>query len=190
MVVNLAENFKIHEFKQISTNDDLERVFPKFLWVVRDFTLRLTNNNHEEITSNQYLDNALKDVKGISDGINQKNRIRKIIKDFFRDRDCICLVRPSEEENILQDLMRTEDALLKSDFLDGVQTMRNLINSKMTPKYVNNVAVTGSMFLSVCQSYIDSINSGGVPTLQTAWNYMCINHCNKLIDQYVTDFRE
>lgn len=32
---------------------------PSLLWVIRDFSLELVNNNNEVITSNQYLESAL-----------------------------------------------------------------------------------------------------------------------------------
>ena len=40
----------------------------------------------------------------MSDAIEQKNRIRRLIKQFFQDRDCHTIVRPVEEEKMLQTL--------------------------------------------------------------------------------------
>ena len=50
------------------------------MWVVRDFALRLTDSFDNTITSKQYLENALMMQKGASDSIEQKNRIRRLIK--------------------------------------------------------------------------------------------------------------
>jgi hypothetical protein len=44
------------------------------------------------------LESALKEQKGMSDSIENKNRIRRLIKHFFPDRDCSTLVRPVEDE--------------------------------------------------------------------------------------------
>lgn len=42
--------------------DDLTRYMPKFLWVVRDFTLQLVDDENKEISAKQYLERALADA--------------------------------------------------------------------------------------------------------------------------------
>jgi len=68
---------------------------------VRDFTLRLIDENGFQITSKQYIENALRQQKGASDNVEQKNRIRRMIKQVFTDRDCFTMVRPVESETML-----------------------------------------------------------------------------------------
>jgi hypothetical protein len=46
----------------------------------------------------------LQPQKGSSDAVEEKNRIRKMIKSFFKDRDCFTMVRPVENEVDLQNL--------------------------------------------------------------------------------------
>lgn len=43
------------------------------LWVLRDFTLKLEDVQGNDISMNQYLENSLKEVKGLSENIKQKN---------------------------------------------------------------------------------------------------------------------
>ena len=78
--------------------------FPKFLWVVRDFSLQLVNENGKRITSKEYLENALLEVPGVTEKAANKNRVRAAIKGFFQQRDCFPLVRPVEDESLLQTL--------------------------------------------------------------------------------------
>jgi hypothetical protein len=49
----------------------------------------------------KYLENSLQEQKGMSDAIAAKNRIRRLVSQFFQDRDCHTLVRPVEEESQL-----------------------------------------------------------------------------------------
>lgn len=42
--------------------DDLTQYMPKFLWVVRDFTLQLVDDENKEISAKQYLERALEDA--------------------------------------------------------------------------------------------------------------------------------
>jgi hypothetical protein len=57
-----------------------------------------------EISQKTYLENALKEQRGTSDSAENKNRIRRLIRLFFKDRDCCTLVRPVEDERNLQKL--------------------------------------------------------------------------------------
>lgn len=71
------------------------------MWVVRDFSLQLLDENGANITSKDYLETALKESKGFSESSEQKNRIRRLLKTFFVDRDCCTMVRPLSNEKEL-----------------------------------------------------------------------------------------
>jgi len=56
------------------------------------------------------LDQALQEQKGSSDQIETKNRLRRMICSFFKERDCYTMVRPTEEEKDLQKLNSLPDS--------------------------------------------------------------------------------
>lgn len=58
--------------------------FPTFLWLVRDFALRLEDEHGSTITPREYLENALRTQKGSSDMVVRKNSIRKDLTTFFK----------------------------------------------------------------------------------------------------------
>ena len=101
-------------------NDDYANYFPSFLWVLRDFTLQLVDAEGYEISSTAYLENALQPQKGFSDEIEEKNRIRRLIQTFFRERDCYTMVRPLVNEDNLQILDQTEIDQLRPEFIEQV----------------------------------------------------------------------
>ena len=76
----------------------LSEQFPSFLWVLRDFSLKLVDSKGQRINSHTYFENCLQPQEGFSEGIEAKNRIRRLISEFFPDRDCVTLVRPVEDE--------------------------------------------------------------------------------------------
>jgi len=39
--------------------EEYSKIFPSFMWVVRDFALKLTDENDTQITSKEYLERAL-----------------------------------------------------------------------------------------------------------------------------------
>lgn len=68
----------------------------------------MENQKGVKITAKEYLESALKEQKGVSDKIENKNRIRRQMKCFFQERDCYTLVRPVENEKDLQNLNQLE----------------------------------------------------------------------------------
>ena len=81
--------------------EEFAKFFPSFLWIVRDFSLRLLDTYGNAITSKEYLEQSLNLQKGFSDAIEHKNRIRRLIKQVFPDRDCFTMIRPVENEKNL-----------------------------------------------------------------------------------------
>ena len=53
------------------------------------------------LTSKEYLEKALELQKGFSEQIEYKNRVRRLLSAFFKDRDCQTMIRPlTNEENL------------------------------------------------------------------------------------------
>lgn len=58
---------------------DIYESFPSFLWVLRDFSLKLEDEYGNKISAKEYLENALKPLKGLSESIENKNKLRRHI---------------------------------------------------------------------------------------------------------------
>lgn len=56
------------------------------MWLLRDFVLELgfDEGTGEQLTPNDYLEKCLREVEGFSQKITEKNRIRSMIKTFFK----------------------------------------------------------------------------------------------------------
>ena len=90
-IQRLALVIKLSKFVDL---DEIQQT-PRLLWLLRDFSLQLLNDQREEITPTQYLETALRDQKGFSDAIVSKNRIRQLIREYFGGRtECLTLVKP------------------------------------------------------------------------------------------------
>jgi hypothetical protein len=53
------------------------------------------------LTSKEYLEKALELQKGFSGQIESKNRVRRLLSSFFKDRDCQTMIRPLTNEDNL-----------------------------------------------------------------------------------------
>jgi hypothetical protein len=59
VVTQLSELINARQSNADSNNSDLKVYFPSFLWLVRDFSLKLTDEQNRTITPKDYLEMAL-----------------------------------------------------------------------------------------------------------------------------------
>jgi len=144
--------------------------------------LQLVDQKGNAITAKEYLENSLQPQKGISDSIESKNRVRKLLKHFFRDRDCFALVRPSEDERVLQELDRAPDSDLRPEFVRDKANLKKLIYRRAKIKTFNGRDLNGELLAGLAISYVDAINKGAVPTIEGAWQAVCNSESQKNID--------
>jgi hypothetical protein len=190
-IVNITKNIQLHNTK--NEEDDLRELakfLPSFMWVIRDFSLRLIDPLGEPITSKEYLEKSLELQKGYSETVESKNKIRTLIKEFFRERDCVTLVRPLTEEDNLQNLSKMEMSKLRPEFLEQVNVLRKKVLHKVKPKTLNNKTLNGEMFCNVMRSYVNAINSGAVPVIENAYNLMCKNECQRALNNSLKNYIE
>jgi len=123
LVVNLTKNIHVRSQTNESPDVDCEdysTFFPSFIWVVRDFTLQLVDTDGEPLTSKEYLERAITMQKGFSDSVESKNRIRRLLQTFFKERDCFTMVRPLMDEENLQNLDKLDFDKLRPEFFEQV----------------------------------------------------------------------
>lgn len=191
LVVSITKNIHLKS----KGNDDVDaeeysQYFPSFLWVVRDFALQLVDEDGEPITSKEYLDNALMPQKGFSEQVENKNRIRRMIASFFKEKDCCTLIRPLMDESRLQTLEQMELDQLRPDFVEQVLMLRKKLMTKARVKSLNGKPLSGSMLVGLLQSYVTSINEGAVPNIENAWTYICKAQCTAALNAAIEEYEE
>ncbi|CAG9318600.1 unnamed protein product [Blepharisma stoltei] len=190
LIVNLTKSLQIRASDSGLDVDEVSAYFPSFLWVLRDFALQLIDPAGNPITSKEYLENSLQLQKGVSDAIEAKNRVRKLLKHFFRDRDCFTLVRPSEDERVLQELDKVPDSALRPEFVREKQNLKKLIYRRVKVKSFNSKDLTGELLAGLAQSYVDAINRGAVPTIEGAWQAVCNSECQKQVENAIQEYED
>ena len=182
-IVNITKSIQ-----QKNGNHDFAKYLPAFMWVIRDFSLQLKNKEGNPITSKEYLEYSLELQQGTSEFIVSKNQIRKMVKEYFPNRDCVTLVRPLLEEGNLQKLERTPASKLRKEFIEQVNYLRKTVLNSINPKKLNGQELNGEMFIDLIKSYVKMINDGAVPVIQTAWTYMrqnqAVNAKKNAIENY------
>ncbi|XP_066499759.1 guanylate-binding protein 1-like [Hoplias malabaricus] len=170
-VAELTEHIKVKSNSQngketYNTSTEFMRVFPSFVWAVRDFTLQLELNG-KPITADEYLENALKLKPG--DSLNDiRNKTRSSLRDFFAVRKCFVFERPASPKK-MKDMEMLTDADLEKDFVEQANIFCSYIYSSSKPKTMRGgLGVTGRMLATLAQTYVDTISSGQIPSLDSA----------------------
>ena len=187
-VINLSKNIQL-KGKYENDPEELSSLFPSFLWLVRDFSLQLVDDDGDTITPKEYLEKVLDTSKSTYE-IDDKTKIRKLIKTYFRDRDCHTMVRPITDENKLQDLANISTDKLRPDFVEGIMQLRKKISSKLKPKTLHKKNLNGDMFINMIKSFIDAINKGAVPNIENTWTSMCKVECQKAFELSETVYEQ
>lgn len=147
---------------------ELGEYFPHFLWLLRDFALDLVDERGTPITSSQYLEQALRE-RPESSAQQSKNAIRSAIKNLFRDRDCVTLVRPVVDERQLKTIDSLPYNQLRPEFREQSEELVQKILDEVPPKQIHGHNLTGDSFVQLLRLYVQAINSGAVASIQSAW---------------------
>ena len=124
LLVKMTNHMRVEEGKdggaEQETGERFSEVFPSLLWVVRDFALSLATSAGGKLSPQQYLESCLENAPGFSKEAEEVNRIRRVIKGFFPERDCATLRRPVEDEADMQKLDELPKEALRPEFLVGM----------------------------------------------------------------------
>ena len=169
-VINLSKFIHLRNGEKETDPEELANLFPSFLWVLRDFSLQLIDDDGETITPKEYLEKILEGTKNMQD---PKNKIRKLIKAYFKDRDCFTMIRPLTNEGQLQNLEQLPMEKLRPEFLDQILNLKKKILGRVKVKSLNGKALNKEMYLNLIKNLIGALNSGNVPNIENTWMSMC-----------------
>ena len=165
-----------HLYNAITTNTNIDKdellteLSPKFIWIIRDFTLeKIHPETGEEISSKDYLELCLKN-KRCGKGSNENNVIRQNIIKFFPERDCVTLIRPVDNENDLQRLNMIPYNNLKPEFKIEFKKLKDKIFKEALPKKLNGKKLTGPALATLIEEFVKVINSGKIPNINNTWD--------------------
>jgi hypothetical protein len=107
------------------------------------------------MTPKEYLELCLKNGDDSSNKeILSKNIYRDIIKKNFKNRDAYTLVIPTTDEQKIKNLENENRNILRTEFLQQVDEMINLIKTNIPEKKINNVLLDGEALFGLLQSKI------------------------------------
>lgn len=190
LVLHLAKHIHARSGGDESTGEHIRReelseYFPGLLWVVRDFHLKLVEEGGTPISEKAYLENALKPLPAQDD----KNKLRETIKELFRDRDCVTLVRPVAGEENLRRVNELPYEELREPFRRQVEAFVQKVYRSAKPKEVNGTLCSGSMLSTLAEEYCAAINNSVVPNIQSAWTSVVQQQLRQCLNEALQAYR-
>ena len=184
-ISTLSLVLRVSQQIQMNAEDSIEALMPRFTWVVRDFTLLLTDTKDAPITANQYLENAISPT-----GDPDRDQVRDAIRSCFPDRECFPIVRPCTEEADMRQMDRLPDSALRPEFVSQLKELRGSLWRSIRPKRMLGETVTGRMLVELAGSLCGAINTGAAPVIRDSWALMCEVKNRDLMSECVARFRE
>ena len=178
-VINLIRTIKIRNIVEEENNNELNDFLPKLFWILFSSNIKLEDKNGNTITEKQYMDNCLKIINSTNDHVEEINRIKTGIKNYFKNRECFTLIN-------------NNDIFNSNDFKD--KSMKNKINKKTKPKIFFGNVLTGNNIIELIESLLITINEGGTPIIYNSWKYMMkkdfLKYANNLISKFSSELRQ
>jgi len=180
-----------HLSNTIATNtiDDkdiiINELTPKFIWVLRDFILdKIDPDTGKEISSNDYLELCLRNKLINKNGIGMENNlIRENIIKYFKERECITLPRPVEQEEDLHKLNEIRFDQLKPNFRNEFLNLKKKVYEESKIKRIGNKKINGPILVNLLVQFINSLNSKIIPNINTAIENIILNEIEKYYDK-------
>lgn len=168
LIQHLSKNISVNSSGAPSDDAVLSHYTPKFVWLLRDSILEIQDEAGNLMTPAQYLENALTDPLTFSKSSTTNKKIRQTLVQLFKDRDCMYLMRPVQDERLSLKIGSLNENMLRPEFMQQLNVIREKILGKVTPKnlYGSNLNLTG--FMAMVENYIEALNEGKLPNISTA----------------------
>ncbi|KAK2868502.1 hypothetical protein Q7C36_000373 [Tachysurus vachellii] len=168
-VTELTEHIRVKAQRGGDDDESAEfmRVFPSFIWSVRDFTLKLEKDG-KVITADEYLESALELKPGISPAVEKFNLPRRCLRHFFAERRCFVFPRPAKDDDLarMEELSETD---LDARFLQRADDFCSYVFNNAKPKTLTGGRILiGSALACLAEVYVGAIRNGEVPCLENA----------------------
>ncbi|MEE6512302.1 hypothetical protein FKM82_019255, partial [Ascaphus truei] len=155
------------EDEEEDESTEFKRIFPSFIWCVRDFNLKLELDG-KPITEDEYLQNALKLKKGVSKVIKDYNLPRECIISFFHSHKCFVFHRPASKIK-LQRLEEVPESELEEEFVEQTQRFCTyMFKNGRVKTLAGGHLISGKLLGHLAVTYVEAIRSGSVPCMENA----------------------
>ena len=165
---------KMRSFSQLSSSFftqcpqclAMKDMFPKFLWLLRDMSLKMTDREGKELEPTEFLHTRI-----LASESGELTDLGKSLVSLFPSLESATLPLPSIRPSIVHDIFNNQDQL-NPKFNSKVDSLVQQILQKVTPKKAFNgvTTVNGKALAALAVGYVEAVNRpGALPDLDQGW---------------------
>ena len=173
------------------TTEAMKKFFPRFLWLLRDVHLAITDKEGKKITPTEFLHTRI-----LTSECGEPTELGSSLCNLFPSLECCTLPVPSIKKEVIRNIVEQEDKL-KPAFNTAVNELIQQILQQVAPKMaIDGVSlVNGSTFAALACGYVEAINTpGALPNLEQGWQAVIRlqikEYTDKLVKEYEREMEE
>ena len=173
------------------TLEAMKKFFPRFLWLLRDVHLAITDKEGKKITPTEFLHTRI-----LASECGEPTELGSSLCSLFPSLECCTLPVPSIKKEVIRNIVDQEDKL-KPAFNTAVNELIQQILQQIAPKKaIDGVSfMNGSTFAALACGYVEAINTpGALPNLEQGWQAVIRlqikEHTDKLVREYEREMEE
>ena len=171
---------------QCGESMDVKKVlFPQFLWLLRDVSLKMTDREGKELEPTEFLHTRV-----LVSESGELTDLGKSLVSLFPSLECATLPIPSIKRDIIRHIVEQQDKLNPA-FNTAVDALIQQILQKVAPKKALDgiTVVKGKALAALAGGYVEAVNRpGALPDLNQGWQAVVrleLKECSyKLVREY------
>ena len=167
---------------QESEYGDIRRLFPDFLWLLRDVSLELPENeNGQPMTPREFM---------LEDVFEKNKEVGSALESFFATVDCRILPIPDQPSS----LRESNGSSLGGQNYQFFQEVKKFVayicgKTRVKNGFQEGERVDGPIFSMLLNSYVEAINDPSArPCLENSWKSVVHVRCLQVIDELVKEY--
>ena len=187
---NMAKSIAVRRGYAIT--DEYWKIFPPFLWLLRDVLLKIPQKDGKEVSPTEYLNEGIL-CNDESDGTKSMGTdVHWALNQFFPSFECKILPPPSSSNEVMQQISTNQDKL-NPLFNTGVDEVIAYIKTTIKPKKVFDVTgntCNGPTLAALVEVVADAVNGPeSILALDNTWKMVVESRCRAVQEQLLEEYR-
>ncbi|XP_078658521.1 guanylate-binding protein 7-like [Branchiostoma floridae x Branchiostoma belcheri] len=167
----LAKGVTVKQGEKKIQTSLFRQFFPDFLWLLRDVSLDMKDEDGKEMVPSEYLKTKVlaRDPDDFEE--SQSEKVGRAILTFFPSVECTTLERPSGDNEVMKNIAQHTDSL-NPNFNKGVHTLiEQLLHNARAKRGYNKASTVSGLALSIMvERYVEAVNDpNSIPALDNTW---------------------
>lgn len=168
------------------TTDAIKKFFPRFLWLLRDVSLTITNKAGEVIEPTEYLHTRI-----LATESGELSELGRSLCNIFPSLECATLPTPSINRDVIRNITAQEDKLKPAFKKAANDLMQHILRCVPPKRAIDGMSkLNGSMLVTLARMYVEAINTpGAIPDLEQGWQAVIRLKIKECSDKMVNDYK-